>query len=62
MIPKTRRPLRVHLNLTMREAGILHSVFSIVDGGNLEDIRTRKLSIRTMFNKLNAAEDKALGQ
>lgn len=55
-----RKPLRVKLDLTMREAGVLHSILAIVEGGDVQDIRRRNIRLGKIFNKLNAAEDVSL--
>ncbi len=57
-----KKLLRVKLNLTMRESGILHEILSIVDGGNINDIRKRNIKVGRIFTKLNKAEDISLEQ
>lgn len=56
------KPLRVKLDLTMREAGILHSILTLVYGGDLEEVHKRKLKVglAPILNKLNNAEDRSL--
>jgi len=55
-----RKPLRVKLDLTMREAGVLHHILSLVEGGDVQEIRRRKITLGRLFTKLNAAEDLSL--
>jgi hypothetical protein len=57
-----RKPLRVSLNLTMREAGVLHEILAIIEGGDIEDIRRRNVRAGRIFNKLIKAEDLSLNK
>ena len=59
-VTEIRKLLRVNLNLTMREAGILHSILSILESGDIEDLRRRNIKAGCIFKKLNAAEDRSL--
>lgn len=55
-----RKPLRVKLDLTMREAGVLHHILSLVEGGDVQEIRNRNIRLGRLFDKLIAAEDLSL--
>lgn len=55
-----RKPLRVKLNLTMREAGVLHDIFSIIECGDIQEIRQRNIKLGRLFSKLITAEDFSL--
>ena len=55
-----RKPRRVRLDLTMREAGVLHHVLALVEGGDIQEIRRRKIRLGRLFTKLNTAEDLSL--
>jgi hypothetical protein len=54
------KPLRVKLDLTMREAGVLHHILSLVEGGDVQEIRRRNIKLGRIFNKLITAEDLSL--
>ena len=55
-----RKPLRVKLDLTMREAGVLHHILTLVDFGDVQEILNRNIKIGRLLTKLNAAEDLSL--
>lgn len=54
------KPLRVKLDLTMREAGVLHHILAFVEGGDVQEIRRRNIKIGRLLTKLNDAEDLSL--